>query len=74
MSSLRRVAFEAVGGVGDPSVGCWEEEGVVAFHLRRRLNAAEAASVGQVLDVRGTPEALRRLRPVRHLLPPGWSE
>lgn len=74
MAVLRQMARQALAGVGDPSAGEWEEEGVVAFHLRRRLNAAEAASVGQVLDVRGTPEALRRLRPVRHLLPPGWSE
>jgi hypothetical protein len=27
-----------------------------------------------VVDVRGTEEAARRLRPVAHLLPAGWSE
>ncbi len=32
------------------------------FHLRRRLTDAEAAPIGPVLDVRGTPEAHRRLR------------
>jgi hypothetical protein len=31
-----------------------------AFHVRRRLSAAEQALVGPALDIRRTPEAIRR--------------
>jgi len=47
-------------GVGDARLGEWREWSGRAFHLRRRLNAAEQRSVGPVVDVRGTPEAHRR--------------
>jgi hypothetical protein len=34
------------------------------FHLRRRLSEDEASLVGPVIDVRGTPEAARRVMAV----------
>ncbi|MGH9001493.1 MAG: hypothetical protein ACRDYV_00020 [Acidimicrobiia bacterium] len=57
-----RIAGEWLAGVGDPELGQWHEEGENAVHLRRRLAAAEAARVGPVRDVRGTPEARYRAR------------
>ncbi len=72
-ATLRRFAFAALAGVGDSKLGEYEEFSGRAFHLRRRLSLAEQALVGDVVDVRGTPEAERRLRPVRHLLPAGWA-
>jgi hypothetical protein len=72
-ATLRRFAFAALAGVGDAKLGEYEEYSGRAFHLRRRLSLDEQAMVGEVVDVRGTPEAERRLRPVRHLLPEGWS-
>jgi hypothetical protein len=52
----------------------WEEWSGKVYRIRRRLTEAEATQTGPMLDVRGTEEAERRLRPVRHILPPGWSE
>lgn len=72
-STLRRFAFCALAGVGDAALGEYEEYSGFAFHLRRRLSLVEQAEVGDVVDVRATPEAERRLRPVRHLLPVGWE-
>lgn len=57
---LREIAFEALEGVGDATLGEWEEWTGHAFHVRRRLSADEAERVGPVLDVRGTEEARRR--------------
>jgi len=66
---------DALTGVGDANLGEWVEWTGRAFHLRRRLSAAEAPLVGPVLDIRGdTAEVERRLRPVCHLLPAGWTE
>lgn len=31
-----------------------------AFHVRRRLSVAEQQAVGPVMDIRQTPEAIRR--------------
>jgi hypothetical protein len=77
-SSNRTAALLALLGVGDVLAGQWEENGFeqggIAYHIRRRLSASEAAQVGPVIDIRGTPEAARRLRLVAHLLPPGYSE
>jgi hypothetical protein len=72
-ATLRRYAYVALTGVGDSKLGEYEEFSGRAFHLRRRLSLVEQADVGHVIDVRGTPEAERRLRPVRHLLPAGWA-
>ena len=59
-SLLAAEAYRQLNGVGDPTLGEWQEWTGRAFHLRRRLNAREARQVGPVVDVRGTPEALRR--------------
>lgn len=71
--TLHRYALAALVGVGDARLGEFEEYSGRAFHLRRRLSSEEQLLVGEVVDVRGTPEAERRLRPVRHLLPAGWA-
>ncbi len=47
-------------GVGDALLGEWREWTGRAFHLRRRLNTREQRDVGPVVDIRRTPEALRR--------------
>ena len=49
-------------GVGDESQE-WEEWTGYALHIRRRLTDEEAEPIGEVLDIRGTPEA--RARAVR---------
>jgi hypothetical protein len=72
--TLRSMALGALRGVGDAGLGQWLEMGETAFHVRRRLTADEQAKVGDVVDVRGTPEADRRRRPVAGLVPPGWIE
>jgi hypothetical protein len=64
----------ALEGVGDAALGEWFEVGQVAVHLRRRLSAEEQKRVGDVIDVRGTPEAERRLARVRQWLPADYSE
>lgn len=58
-------------GVGDAALGEWVEDGEIAYHIRRRMTAAEDALVGPVVDVRGTPEALQRFERVKRYLPPG---
>ncbi len=60
-TTLRRFALDALAGVGDADLGEWEEWTGYAFHVRRRLTPAEQAPIGEVVDVRGTPEAKRRL-------------
>jgi hypothetical protein len=62
--SLRRFALEALEGVGDADLGEWEEWTGYAFHIRRRLSAEEQEPIGEVVDIRGTPEAHRRLQRV----------
>ncbi len=56
-------------GVGDESLGQWEEETVNAYHIRRRLSTDEARVTGPAVDVRDTPEFDRRLAIVRHRFP-----
>lgn len=74
-ATLERQAERELTGVGDADLGEWREFTGRAFHLRRRLSHAEASIVGPVLDVRGdAAEVERRMRPVAHLLPAGWSE
>lgn len=53
-------AWDALAGVGDASLGEWREHNGRFFHLRRRLSEAEQRQVGPALDIRRTPEALRR--------------
>jgi hypothetical protein len=68
---LKARAYAALEGVGDKSLGEWEEKGSKAFHLRRRLRDEEFKLVGPVVDIRGTPEVMVRLAPVRHII--GYS-
>lgn len=62
--ALRFVAQKVLAGVGDPTLGEWEEMGEKAFHVRRRLTDQEAAHIGPAVDIRHTPEARRRLNAV----------
>lgn len=66
---LRRTAHNALQGVGDSTLGEWEKQGVVAFHLRRRLSAAETAIVGPAVDARNTRDGLLRAVRVLTALP-----
>jgi hypothetical protein len=65
----RALAEEELRGVGDSTLGEWFEEGDLAWHLRRRLRAEEAAFVGPVLDVRKTWEATKRCNAIKRYLP-----
>lgn len=58
-------AFAALEGVGDAALGEWTEFTGYAFHVRRRLSAAEQSVIGPVVDIRGTPEARWRAEKVR---------
>jgi hypothetical protein len=71
---LAAAARMALGGVGDATRGEWEEWTGYAFHIRRRLSAREQRSVGDVVDVRGTPEASRRLSTIRRWLGQEYDE
>ena len=55
-----RRAEQELDGLGDATLGEWREWTGRAYHLRRRLSAAEADRVGPVRDIRRTPEAHRR--------------
>lgn len=66
---LRQCALEALAGVGDAGLGQWGECSGYAYHLRRRLTAAEQAGIGGAKDIRGTPEAEKRYLAVRKFLP-----
>lgn len=70
----RLKALAVLAGVGDAASGEWIEDGEIAVHVRRRLRGEEAALVGPVVDVRQTPEALRRFVLMQPYLPEGWTE
>lgn len=74
VDALRRAAHAELAGVGDSTLGEWEEVGEVAFHLRRRLTPAEQAHVGPAVDVRGTWEATKRRSRVERWIPAGLPE
>jgi len=63
------LARAALAGVGEASLGEWDEYGGFAFHVRRRLSVTEAASVGPVVDVRGTPDGRRRCAAMARYVP-----
>ena len=67
---LESQARDHLRGVGDADAGEWVEVGDLAVHVRRRLTADEAQSVGGVLDIRGTWEATKRLNRIRKYLSP----
>lgn len=72
-SFLRKVAFDALDGVGDASLGQWEEAFDRFFHLKRRLSEAEQGLVGAAIDIRGTDEQTKRWLKVRQYLPEGYK-
>jgi hypothetical protein len=77
--TLRQFALKALEGVGDSSLGQWEEwsSDTGVYHVRRRLAAVEAERVGPPRDIRGTPDAKRRVEHVMALypkLPAKWFE
>lgn len=67
-AQLEAECLRQLDGVGDASLGEWREWAGRAFHLRRRLSAREQRSVGPVVDIRGTAEALRRAQRLGSLL------
>lgn len=66
---LKAKALAVLGGVGDRRLGEWHEWTGRAYHLRRRLSAAEQAEVGDVVDCRGTDEWQRRFDAVKDAVP-----
>lgn len=71
--TLAHEARRALEGVGDTSLGEWEEWTGYAFHLRRRLSRSEEAVVGPVIDIRGTDEAGKRLGAVWRFVPDEYA-
>ncbi len=65
---LLRIARRYLAGVGDMAHEFHEWTGY-AFHVRRRLNADEIATIGDAVDCRGTEEGQRRLDAVKDVLP-----
>lgn len=71
---LVMAARYALQGVGDATLGEWQDNGRAAYHLRRRVTAVEWGLQPWGMDYRGTAESRRRLAPVRRWLPAGWHE
>lgn len=69
-AQLFDLATAALRDVGDATAGEWREVGDKAVHLRRRLTEAEAAPIGPVRDLRGSPEARGRLFRASQWMPP----
>lgn len=61
---LHEAALAALDGIGDKRAGQWDEWTGRAYHVRRRLTQAEERRVGPLVDVRGSAEAVQRLRAV----------
>lgn len=72
--SLGRLAMRALHGVGSRERGEWHDWTGKAYHVRRRLNAKEQAIVGDVLDIRGKPEAIERFAAIQSVLPQQAAE
>lgn len=70
MALARTMAYAALEGRGDASLGEWTEPGV-AFHLRRRLSADEVRLAGNITvrDIRGTAEERKRFALLFHDAP-----
>ena len=71
---LKNRALDALRGIGDETSGQWEEWSGVAYHIKRRLTTKEQRQVGSVVDIRDTPEAIKRHSAVRRYLPPEWQD
>lgn len=68
---LERIARKQLEGIGAAALGEWTECPTgYAFHLRRRLSAAEQERVGEAVDLRGSAEALARWVACEPALPP----
>jgi hypothetical protein len=67
-SVLEAEAERQLANVGDASLGEWREWTGRAFHIRRRLAAAEEALTGPMADIRKTPEARERAVPLGAML------
>lgn len=66
----RLLALRALHGVGDASLGQWEEGGRSAYHIRRRLSMREQLERGLAMrDIRGTVEAADRAKAIVLLTP-----
>lgn len=66
---LRRYALAAIEGRGLPSAQ-WEQQHR-AFHVKRRLTDEEKhLGVGEVCDLRGTDEAMKRFQRMRRHMSP----
>jgi hypothetical protein len=62
VARARGIALVALEGVGDESLGQWEEQGNGGvYHIRRRLSVEEQKVIGDAIDIRGTPEERARL-------------
>ncbi len=68
---LRQSARKALQGVGDATLGEWDEWNPEAgvYHLKRRLSMDEQRQVGDVYDIRGTQEAIERRAAMESYLP-----
>lgn len=67
--ALWEQADNELSGVGAKELGEWWQFTGRAGHLRRRLSEAEAESIGPVVDIRGTGEAVHRLSQVLQFVP-----
>jgi hypothetical protein len=67
----RVIALRALDGVGDATLGEWEQKGTYPIlHVRRRLSAAEQTRYGlNVRDIRGTREERERLAALSAAVP-----
>lgn len=70
-ATLQDGAFATLFGVGDASLGEWEEWTGRAYHVRRRLNEGESRAIGPVIDVRGGAEGARRVACMKPYMPAG---
>lgn len=61
--------MNAIKGVGDATLGAWEERGEKAYHVRRRLSVKEQAVIGDACDIRASDEARERLEKALRWLP-----
>lgn len=76
MEFVHHLAQKQLAGVGDASLGEWEEfnEDVRVFRLKRRLSVKEQEAVGEAIDIRNTPEQEKRWLKVRRYLPDGYKQ
>jgi len=63
------IAAGALKGVGDATLGEWQERGEKAWHVRRRLSTKEQATIGDMCDLRGEDEGRERLEKALRWLP-----